>query len=110
MIFVASVYIHIALPIVLVNENSDILSRNDWSLLSSYRPHSTFVKLIMKGPATTEAFFYELQLFRQVMSNIQHVTNVKLKWFHVGVFFTLNVPATDVKIPLILQVFQHPVT
>jgi hypothetical protein len=41
----------------LANENSDILSRNDWILLNSYRPHSTFVKLPMKGPAAMEAFF-----------------------------------------------------
>jgi len=44
------------------------------------------------------------------MMNNQHVTNVELKWFRVGFFPGLNVRATDVKIPLILQVFHHSVT
>jgi hypothetical protein len=44
------------------------------------------------------------------MTNNQHVTNVELKWFCVGFFPGLNVLATDVKIPLILQGFRHSVT
>jgi hypothetical protein len=44
------------------------------------------------------------------MLNHHHLTNVELKWFRMGFFPGLNVRATDVKIPLVLQVFHHSVT
>jgi len=59
----------------LVNENSDTLSRNDWILLTSYRPHSTFVKLPMKGPAAKEAFFPAGTAVVQALHDAQSACN-----------------------------------